>query len=42
MSVVAFELNAHLALSSLVDGCHCGYMTKLEKEITKGHQDVVS
>jgi hypothetical protein len=42
MSVVVFELKAHLALSSLVDGCHCGYITKLEKEVTKGHQDVVS
>jgi len=25
-----------------VDGCHCGYMTKFEKEVRKGQQDVVS
>jgi hypothetical protein len=42
MSTVVIELKPNLALSSLVDGCHCDYITKLKKEVTKGHEDVVS
>jgi len=42
MCVVVFELKPNLAISSLVDGCLWSYMTKLKKEVTKGHQDVVS